>query len=239
MQSETRRISEEEADQLDMKAEERLQELYPQLRRYCRFLSRNSSDWEDLAQEALSRAWQQYRHPSVLSSALLNTIAHNVWVDTVRKRSKESLEAETEQTGSDMHQTENRLEAVEQLIARLTPKQAVVFVLKEGFHYQLSEIADLLKTSEPAIKAVIHRTKQRLSKEETDATNPLIRQYWESDDHREIERLLRETFRVQDPGILITAAPFIRSLVKADTPVCSLETMHRSGSSSTTICMAA
>ncbi|WP_198038682.1 sigma-70 family RNA polymerase sigma factor [Planococcus lenghuensis] len=239
MQSELRTLRDEKHDQPAERLEAQLHELYPKLRRYCRFLTRNTSDWEDIAQETLAKAWQQYRYQPQVTAALLNKIAHNVWIDTVRKRSRELLEEMPGESHPETSRIDDHLEAVQQLMNRLTPKQAVVFALKEGFRFQLSEIAELLNTSEPAVKAAIHRAKQRLAAEETDTVNPLIEQYWETADHQEIERILQEAFRTQDPTILIGAIPSIRSLAKDTGPVCSVHGIHHARRSSATVYLAA
>lgn len=239
MHSELRIFSEDEQDQQERSMEEQLDELYPKLQRYCQFLSHNMSDSEDLVQEALLKAWQQYRHQPVLTAALLNKIARNVWIDTVRKRSRETLEEMPDQTVMEAGQIDDRFEAIHKLMNQLTPKQAVMFTLKEGFRFQLAEIAELLNTSEPAVKAAIHRAKQRLEKQEPNTVNPLIEQYWETDDHQVIERILHETLRTQDPTILIESIPFIRSLAKETGPVCAMRSLHLFKHSSANVYMAA
>lgn len=71
----------------------------------------------------------------MITTALLKTIARHSWIDTIRKRKKESLDdlLDTEQLGA---VGGNVFETVEYIIKSLTPKQAVVFILKEGFLYR-------------------------------------------------------------------------------------------------------
>ena len=219
--------------------EKQLQELYPKLRRYCQFLAQSSWDGEEIMQEALVRAWRHYRFQAELSQALLHKIAQNVWIDMVRKRGQESLEEIPDHGYDGSKQMETRLEMIEKLMNHLTPKQAVMFVLKEGFQFQLSEIAELLNTTETAVKATIYRVNQRLEKPATlDEPNPLIKQYWEQEEYELMERIFHETFITQDPTILITSIPLIRSLGKASIPTCSMLPSHFLAPS-TTLCMAA
>lgn len=118
--------SEDFLENNDNFTEEQLHEIYPKLRRYCRFLSQNSWDGEELVQESLIKAWLRYKHQPEISTALLNKIARNEWIDTVRKRSKESLEAIPEHAYEESKQIENRFEAIQMLMNKLTPKQAVM-----------------------------------------------------------------------------------------------------------------
>ncbi|WP_071394860.1 sigma-70 family RNA polymerase sigma factor [Bacillus tuaregi] len=195
-------------------SEEELHEIYPKLLRNCRFLSQNSWDGEDLVQESLMKAWLRYKHQPEISMALLNKIARNEWIDTVRKRRKESLEAIPEHAFDESKQIENRFEAVQKLMNKLTPKQAIMFLLKEGFQFQLSEIAELLNTTEMAVKATIYRAKQRMEKQEQKETNPLLEQYWDMEEQVEIERLLHNSIQAQDPTVLIRSIPYLKSLRK-------------------------
>lgn len=216
--------------------EEQLHELYPMLRRYCQFIAQNCWDGEDLVQESLIKAWKHYKHLPTISTALLNKIARNEWIDTVRKRSKESLEAIPEDGFDEAVQIEERFEVVQQLMNKLTPKQAVAFFLKEGFQFQISEIAELLNTNETAVKAALYRAKQRIEKKER---NPLIEQYWTEEDRKQIQQVLHDSFKTQDPSILIRAIPTIRSLSKNTNPTCSMQKSRLNKLPSSTISMAA
>lgn len=200
--------------------EEEIEELYSKLQRYCQFISQNKWDGEDLAQESFLKTWLHYKYQPEISAALVNRIAHNEWINTIRKRKKETLEDIPEQSQNETEQIVNRFEAIQKLIHQLTPKQAIMFALKEGFQFQLSEIAELLDTSEAAVKAAIFRAKQRLGKKEH---NPIIKQYWNEEERQQIEILLHDSFKAQNPSILIRSIPNIRSLRKDDTLTCSMK----------------
>lgn len=201
-------------------SDEQLQELYPKLQRYCLFLSQNNWDGEDLVQESMLKAWLHYRHQPKMADALVKRIAQNQWIDTIRKRSKETIEAVPEHAYNETQQIDHRFEAVEKLLKELTPKQAVMLVLKEGFQFQLSEIAELMNTTETAVKGTIYRAKQRMEKQAGTESNPLIEQYWEGEDQQKLETILHESFKTQDPTILIRSIPLFRSLSKS--PICSI-----------------
>ncbi|MDQ7864866.1 sigma factor [Peribacillus frigoritolerans] len=65
-----------------------LREVYPELIRFCRFLTQNNWDGDDLAQETILKAMQGYGKKTVITTALLKTIARHSWIDTIRKRKK-------------------------------------------------------------------------------------------------------------------------------------------------------
>jgi len=222
----------------DYFSEEQLDKLYPKLRRYCQFMTQNSWDGDDLVQESLIKAWNHYKHKTV-STALLNKIARNEWIDTIRKRSKESLEAIPEHAYHDTPLIEERFEAVQQLIHKLTPKQAVMFVLKEGFQFQLSEIAEILKINETAVKAAIYRAKQRMANNEDNEKNALIELYWSEQDREQLQKIFHESFRSQDPSIIIKTIPYIHSITKDSSPTCMLQKSRLCKLPSSTVSMAA
>jgi len=222
----------------DSFTEAQLRELYPRFQRYCQFLAQSSWDGDEIMQEALVKAWQHYRYQGEPSQALLFKIAQNVWIDQIRKRRKESLEEIPDQGYDGSKQMEKRFEVVEKLMNHLTPNQAVMFVLKEGFQFQLSEIAEMLDTTETAVKATIYRVTQRLEKQNLEEVNPLIKQYWDNEEYEMIERIFHDTFQTQDPTILIQSIPLIRSLVKDSMASGSLKKSH-SFAPYNTLCMAA
>ncbi|WP_121662060.1 sigma-70 family RNA polymerase sigma factor [Metabacillus litoralis] len=221
--------------------EEDFQELYPKLRRYCLGLAKNQWDGEELVQNAMMKLWLYYGDQSSIPAALVNKMAHNAWVDTIRKHNKECLEADLNELNSD-NSTSNiatRFEIIQRLTTQLTPKQVVMLVLKEGFRYQLTEIADIFLTSETAVKSTIHRAKQRLAKQMNQEGSPLIDLYWEKEEREQVEHLLHVSFKRQDPTILIQSIPLLRSLVKDQRPASSMHCTLAHSRPSRTVLMAA
>ena len=77
------------AVQHDEKSEDSsLDEYYLKLKKYCHFLTQSKWDGDDLAQEAMIKAISYYSQERI-TPALLNKIAHNHWLDTLRKRKNE------------------------------------------------------------------------------------------------------------------------------------------------------
>ncbi|MED3553272.1 sigma-70 family RNA polymerase sigma factor [Cytobacillus praedii] len=191
------------------KGSNQLNQLYPGLLRYCRFLAKNKWDADDLVQESVLKAIQHY-HSSDVSPALLNKIAYHQWIDTIRKRNREVVGFHEEQLANAVSlNTDDLLDTVMLLVNKLTPKQAIIFLLKEAFSFQAKEIADLLDTSEMAVKALIHRTRKRLEKE----TNlQSVDSYWCEEERELLGNLIYQSLQSEDPTIIIEYVSDIPSL---------------------------
>ncbi|RDU35327.1 RNA polymerase subunit sigma [Neobacillus piezotolerans] len=189
--------------------EEQLKGLCDSLQKYCRFLARNKWEADDLFQTAVMKGIEHYP-PSRLSAPLLKKIAYHHWIDLARKGRNEIVGVPAE-TPEKEHEPNKRLDAVNLLLEKLTPKQAVMFLLKEGFRYQASEIAELLDTTEMAVKAILHRAKNRLEKERhLHAVAPL-----QPDEDRELmEELFSEALNKGDPAVLLKNLHKIASLAE-------------------------
>lgn len=195
--------------------DEKIIELYPRLRQYCQFLSQNSWDGDDLAQEVVAKVLERYPNQSDVCPALLKKIAYNQWVDKLRKQKSEMLDSgEKREIAEKKQNAETLIEVIDSLLSVLTPKQAVIFLLKEGFRYRMMEIAEILETSEVSVKATLHRIRTRLMKDEEDQFVDL---YWNEEDREQLNSLFLIALETEDPSILIKAIPTIRSLTSIST----------------------
>jgi len=98
--------------------------------------------------------------------ALLKKIAYHHWIDLNRKRGNEVISNEQQEESYLSSSSENRQEAITYLFDRLTAKQTVIYLLKEVFLFQIKEIAEIMKSSETAVKASLHRSKKNLGNKE-------------------------------------------------------------------------
>jgi RNA polymerase sigma-70 factor (ECF subfamily) len=134
------------------------------LYRYCRHLTRSPWDAEDLAQDALARAFVtlgQMGEAPPNPRAWLFRVASNLWFDQVRKRRREEPLAEREEAGAVRDPALPR-EAAGTLLARLSPQERAAVVLKDVFDLSLDEIAEALSTTAGAVKAALHRGRGKL-----------------------------------------------------------------------------
>jgi RNA polymerase sigma factor (sigma-70 family) len=186
-------------------------EYYPKLQRYCRFLAQNSWDGDDIAQETFLKSLKYNPYQQKMSLALLNKIAYHHWIDLTRKRKNESIEANPEICDTVNDQKVDDITAsVELLLKRFTPKQAIIYLLKEAFQYQAKEIADILDSTEMAVKSILHRAKKRLeTSQEADS-------FWNEEEREQLSELFYEALKMQDPTILIKSIPTLKSIMDAN-----------------------
>ncbi|TFD94533.1 sigma factor-like helix-turn-helix DNA-binding protein [Jeotgalibacillus sp. R-1-5s-1] len=181
--------------------QEEVGELISRLERYCQFLTRNKWDREEVAQEALAKALNAYKIED-WNAALLKKIAYHVWVDRVRK-----MEREAQVIHEPIHQpvSEESEDLMGVLAKNLTPKQLVTFVLKEGFQYKISEIAELMGMTEAGVKALLNRARARVKGlSESD-----IESFWEEELREELFPVLVDAVSMQDPEKLLAMLPAI------------------------------
>ncbi len=138
--------------------------LRPELYRYCRQLTRNPWDAEDLAQDALLRAFAtlgQLGEAPVRPRAWLFRVASNLWIDRLRRRRPEQPLQEEAARATASHPLAAR-EAAGTLLVRLSPQERAALVLKDAFELSLEEIAEVLSTTTGSVKAALHRGRGKL-----------------------------------------------------------------------------
>jgi len=214
-------------------------EHYPKLQRYCRFLAQNEWDGDDIAQETFFKAVKYYEHEK-MTVALLNKIAYNHWIDTLRKRKDETISPDIEHSQTaEKDQIADKINSVDLLLQHFTPKQAVIFFLKEAFQYRFKEIADILETTEMAIKSSLHRAKKRLEKTNKEEQSLSVEYFWNVEDREQLDKLFHEALEVQDPTVLIEAIPSLDCIVESPKMLLRNFQSCRTQTPSSTLCMAA
>jgi RNA polymerase sigma-70 factor, ECF subfamily len=157
---------------IDPKAEfERLlAELRPRLHRYCARMTGSVIDGEDVLQETLVKAIEAFPHTGPLANVegWLFRIAHNAALDFLRRRARR----EGVQDGDEALETiadpdseiERRQAAAASLrtLMRLPVAQRSSVILMDVLGHSLEEISEVLESTVPAIKANLHRGRQRL-----------------------------------------------------------------------------
>lgn len=189
-----------------------LHQLYTGLQSYSHFLTKNKWDAEDLTQETFLKAMEYYQSNQV-SSALLKKMAYHHWIDTTRKRKRE-LVGDVEEKSESVNQikSEELLDTIKLLVSKLTPKQSIVFILKEAFCFQAKEIAELLETTENAVKSSLHRLRKRL---EMETQLQSVDSYWNEDEREFLFNLLYQSVQAENPAMLINWISNIPSLAEA------------------------
>lgn len=141
----------------------------PALHRYCVRLTGNLWDGEDLVQDTvvrvfamLGKRWAAIEKPA----AYLARVATNLWIDGVRRRERERSFVAGQQAESAAAPEASRDElrdAAHSLIVRLTPRERAAVLMKDVLELSVEETASILRTSEAAVKAALHRGRGRLA----------------------------------------------------------------------------
>jgi len=155
--------------------------LRSQLHAYCRRISRNLWDAEDLVQETLLRGFGMIGRgdgrtgsdslpiaPDVDRREIRNLraylfrIATNLWIDEVRRARTQELEEAMPSSASVPEDFVAAREAGAALLAHPAPQERAAVLLKDVFNFTLAEIADMLATTTGAIKAALYRGRRGL-----------------------------------------------------------------------------
>jgi RNA polymerase sigma-70 factor (ECF subfamily) len=147
-----------------------LAELRPRLHRYCARMTGSVVDGEDVLQETLVKAIEAFPHTGPLANVegWLFRIAHNAALDFLRRRARR----EGVQDGDEALETiadpdsaiERRQAAAASLrtLMRLPVAQRSSVILMDVLGHSLEEISEVLESTVPAVKANLHRGRQRL-----------------------------------------------------------------------------
>jgi RNA polymerase sigma factor (sigma-70 family) len=174
------------------------------LRSYCRMLSGTPWDADDLYQETMLKALKAevklLQHPS--PKALLFRIASNAWIDECRKRKVDvGLPDNYEAINVDFDDYSfNVKDSLELLVAIVPPLQVVVILLADVFEYSSHEIADMIGTTDGAVKAAMHRARKRLTAAAQDeALEGTFVKRKDTEERGALIRQFLEAFRLQEP----------------------------------------
>ena len=155
--------------------------LRPALARYCRRLTGDVWDAEDLAHDTLLRGFALlgsvfYRVGD--PQAYLLRIATNAWIDAERRRALEgailsdaALAGEASAPATQEESAQVR-QAGAALMHYLAPQERAAVLLKDVFDMSLAETASILGTTTGAVKAALHRGRGRLTAVERQTPRP-------------------------------------------------------------------
>lgn len=177
------------------------------LYRYCRHLTGSAFDADDLLQETLARALVAEAQMSTRPPnprAWLFHVASNLWVDRLRRERRAAPEVDTSTTSSERATRE----AAGTLFQRLAPQERAAIVLKEAFDLSLEEISGILTTSVGAVKAALHRGRQKLAdpteSDRPSPTPPVLDAFCSAFSRGDVEALaalLLETAKIDVVGV--------------------------------------
>jgi len=176
---------------------EAFEPLRPELYRYCRFLTRSAWDAEDLVQDTLARGlvtlgclFQDIENPR----AWLFRVASNLWIDRQRRLREIATEnvAPAAAASADCLSVEGR-EAAATLVGRLAPQERAAVILKDVFAFTVEETAEILTTTQGAIKAALHRGRGKLAEPDVEyprVASSVIDAFADAFNARDLDRLV-------------------------------------------------
>ncbi|ASR46428.1 RNA polymerase subunit sigma [Paenibacillus kribbensis] len=153
-----------------------LQNVLPVLYRYCLSLTGSVWDAEDLVQTTILHMLQSEKnlHEVENEEAYLIRSARNRWIDHIRRQNAQKrLSAPDEKEFSRRHEEPSRycneeytpdLElALQYLSTHVSPWQRTILVLRDVWGFTGPETAELLDTTEGAVKAALSRARALLA----------------------------------------------------------------------------
>ena len=149
---------------------ELVDELRPELHRYCARMTGSVFDGEDVVQDTLAKAYYalgQMREPPNLKPWLFR-IAHNSAMDFLRRYERRNVDvvpdvpdrAELEEAGIDPE----LLEAALTVFVELPPVQRDAIILKDVLVHSLEEVAATMETSVGAVKSALYRARANVAR---------------------------------------------------------------------------
>jgi RNA polymerase sigma-70 factor, ECF subfamily len=145
-----------------------MSQLRARLHRYCARMTGSMLDGEDIVQETLIKANESYDARTVQNvEGWLFRIAHNMAMDFLRRRTREQAvftDEDVEAVADTQAEADRRHVATAALrtFMRLVPAQRSTVILADVLGYALEEIAGVMGTTVPAVKAALHRGRTRL-----------------------------------------------------------------------------
>ena len=144
-------------------------ELRPKLHRYCARMTGSVIDGEDVLQEALVKAIEAFAGSGQIESpeGWLFRIAHNAALDFLRRRARQDARRSEEDPDmivdpATMVDSREAAAASLRTFMRLPVSQRSSVIFMDVLGYSLEEIAGILETSVPSVKADLHRGRSRL-----------------------------------------------------------------------------
>jgi RNA polymerase sigma-70 factor (ECF subfamily) len=158
--------------------------LRPKLHRYCARMVGSVIEAEDIVQEALVKAIEAFaRSPAIANTeAWLFRIAHNAALDHLRQRARQQRLGSDEDVAmvadpvDEVHQRQAAATGLRTFM-RLPAAQRSSVILMDVLGYSLEEIGGITGSSIPAVKAALHRGRERLrvaAEEPDDGPPPVL-----------------------------------------------------------------
>lgn len=165
------------------------------LRQYCHALTGSPWEGDDLVQDTWLKVWSALHRglkEEQVTLPYLYRVARNAWIDQHRKKSPAIIQQPLEEMQQPASDPMEVWVAMETLVQQLAPGQRTAFLLVEVLKYTPAEAAAMMKSSEGAIKAALHRARTKLRSKASRNAQP----------DKEIERAAGATGSILYPSLL-------------------------------------
>jgi RNA polymerase sigma factor (sigma-70 family) len=159
--------------------EDRLKALRPRLHRYCARMTGSAVNGEDVLQDTLVKALQSRAQGVAVDNleGWMFRIAHNVSLDFLRGRARNTVVALTEDVEAEPIPESDIIAIGFQTFLRLPELQRCTVILKDVLGHSVEEIASIAGCSSAAAKSALQRgrvTLRRLAQAPEDTRLPLM-----------------------------------------------------------------
>lgn len=129
----------------------------------------NDDDAEDVVQDILLRMWQMRYTLVMPTDRLAKVLVRNRCIDLLRQR--HSQEAQTDDMPQEEQGDDERMELMMRAIDALPEMQQTVLRLRHMEGMEMRDIAELIGTSEVAVRKTLSRARQTLRTQLTHSSN--------------------------------------------------------------------
>lgn len=180
-----------------------VESLQTPLHGYCRKLTGNLWDAEDLLQDTLLRGFAMTARgdfhgedsPVKNLRAYLFRTATNLWLDVLRRRKWQApAEAAEEPAAADADPTATA-DALAKAAALTSAREFAALLLKDVYAFSLDEIADFVGTTPGTVKSALSRARGKMAANADgarvdEASRTLVRAFVDAMNARDVERIL-------------------------------------------------
>jgi RNA polymerase sigma-70 factor (ECF subfamily) len=139
------------------------QTMRPMLMATAKRIVGNEAEAEDVVQDALLRMWQLHDEPIQNVEGMARVVVRHLSIDVLRRRrgqiSIDETEVEAVSVSCGLNDAELRMMA---LVEQLPPMQQTVLRLRHVEEMEMADIAQLIGTTEDAVRQSLSRARRRL-----------------------------------------------------------------------------
>lgn len=139
----------------------------PRLLAIARKILEDDEEAEDVVQDALLRLWQLREEPIDHAERLAQTVVRNLSIDLVRRRRRTASLSHISTIDTPSDETEEQMERMMTMVEALPTMQQTVLRLRHIEGMEMRDIAELVGTTEQAVRQSLSRARRTLKERYT------------------------------------------------------------------------